>query len=410
MSTNGMNPPKKVCVCTPFQAHTEPRGPRHARAIAELWPGTEVVFLDCAPLGVRRVKVQALDSIPNLTWKTHHFPTKCCGLTRLVWNKFRTKLAEWIYNWNGKILPELMMPSLVGISKTLKKIGADAYYAHNIEMLLPASQAVPHDGLLFFDCMEFYSDMGDDQTRQFQDAVRTLETGILPKCAMVTASSPQVGQAYCETYGLADSLSLYNCPNKVADITPSTSPPFQLYWRNAVLGTGQRGLEEALDALVDLPKEITLHLQGRLGMDGGESLKQKINQRELQERVQIHPPHGPDDAIAATSQHTIGLCLERDVNRNHELTVSNKMFDYLMAGLAVISSDLPGLNEVISTSKGGVLFEPGSASSLRDNILKLYNDPAILSELRSNAREYAVSSGNREHQMGMLKEHLRQLT
>ena len=81
-----------------------------------------------------------------------------------------------------------------------------------------------------------------------------------------------------------------------------------------------------------------------------------------------------------------------------------------MAGLAVISSDLPGLNEVISTSKGGVLFEPGSASSLRDNILKLYNDPAILSELRSNAREYAVSSGNREHQMGMLKEHLRQLT
>ena len=57
--------------------------------------------------------------------------------------------------------------------------------------------------------------------------------------------------------------------------------------------------------------------------------------------------------------HTIGLCLERKGPANHEYTVSNKMFDYMMGGLAVVSADLKGLHSVIKRSGGGVLFEPG---------------------------------------------------
>ena len=404
-----MSKPYKICVCTPYRADAEPRGPRHARAIAELSPEIEVVFVDCAPLGFIRIPTPVLGELSNITWITHSFPTKANGFLKLLYYKIRHKLAGIIHRITGKIMPELLSPLVIGLAKELQAIQADVYFPHNIELLLPAFQATQQGGLLMFDCMEFYSDMGEGQSRRFQQAVAALESKLLPQCILVTTSSPQVGTAYEKTYGIADTLSLYNCPGTVAELVPSPSPPLRLYWRNSVLGVSQRGLAEALDALIELPQEITLQLQGRLAQDGGQALREEIRQRGLGERVQIHAPHGPDAAVSAAAAHTIGLCLERDVNRNHELTVSNKMFDYMMAGLAVVASDLPGLREVIVNSQGGLLYEPGSASSLRDRILQLYHDPIQLERLRSSARSYSLREGNREFQMNLFKGRLRSL-
>lgn len=399
----------RICVCTPYRADAEPRGPRHARALAEISPDLEVVFVDCAPRGFHRITTPALGDLPNLTWITHSYPTKTNGFLALLAGKIRAKLAGVVYKLSGKILPELLSPLVIGLDKKLMQIKADLYFAHNIELLLPAYRALGSGAKLMFDCMEFYSDMGDGQTKQFQQAAATLERNVLPKCALLTTSSPQVGAAYEQTYGLSGTLSLYNCPTSQSDIAPSPGLPLRLYWRNSVLGISQRGLGEALDALKELPPEITLHLQGRLALDGGLALRREISSRGLDARVVIHQPHGPDAAVIAASEHSVGLCLEQDVNRNHELTVSNKMFDYMMAGLAVISSDLPGLSEVVQLSQGGLLFKPGSASDLLSQILRLHQDPQLLETLRTNARTYALREGNREYQMTVFKARIQEL-
>jgi glycosyltransferase involved in cell wall biosynthesis len=399
----------KICVCTPYRADAEPRGPRHARAIAELGPEFEVVFVDCAPDGFRAIPTPVLGELANLTWITHFFPTRENGFLKLLYFKIRTKIAEILYRTTGALLPELFSPLVLGLEKTLGNIKADVYFAHNIELLLPAFRASKQGGLLMFDCMEYYSDMGEGQNKQSEKAVAELETKLLSRCALITTSSPQVGAAYEEAYGLHKTLSLYNCPSAVLDLVPSPAYPLRLYWRNSVLGISQRGLAEALDALIELPEEITLHLQGRLGQDGGKFLRAEIDRRNLRKRVLIHAPHAPDEAVFAASANTIGLCLERNVNRNHELTVSNKMFDYMMGGLAVVASDLPGLREVIIRSEGGLLFEPGSAVSLKDRILELHQDPILLERLRKNARTYSLREGNREVQMNLFKERVRLL-
>lgn len=396
----------KICVCTPYRADAEPRGPRHARALAEISPDIEVVFVDCAPVGSSRIPTPILGELPNITWITHFFPTKSSGFLKLLRNKIRAQFAVIIHGITGKITPELLSPSIGGLVKKLQEVEADVYFAHNIELLLPAFQATPQGGLLIFDCMEFYSDMGEGQTRQFQQAVATLEANLLPRCRLVTTSSPQVGKAYEKAYGIKSTLSLYNCPSIVPDLVPGPRQPLRLYWRNSVLGFSQRGLADALDVLMELPEEITLHLQGRMALDGGKALRTEISRRGLRDRVQIHPPHGPDEAVAAASAHTVGLCLERDVNTNHKLTVSNKIFDYMMAGLAVVASDLPGLRDVVVRSQGGLLFEPGSVSSLKKKILQLHHDPSRLEWLRSNARNYSLREGNREFQMKILKDQI----
>ncbi len=400
---------KRICVCTPYSAAAEPRGPRHARALAELYPDDEIIFFDCAPAGVQRILTPVLGELKNLRWVTHEFPTRKSNLVALLYNKARTILGRTLFLLTGHLSPEFFAPAIVGVTRKLEDLEADVYFAHNIEMLLPASNAAGPKSFLLFDCMEFYSNMGEGQSALFRRGVRHLESSALPKCKLITTSSIEVGEAYCEEYLDLQTLALYNCPPRVENLELSKNQPLRLYWRNSVLGISQRGLGDILDALSGLPKDITLYLQGRQAFDGGDALNREIERRELVDRVFLLPPHGPDEGVLAASAHCVGLCLERSGNRNHELTVSNKIFDYMMAGLAVIASDLPGLRSIISLSGAGVVFEPGSVGSLKEQILALYNDSFRLGELRHRARSFALQTGCREVQMDVFKKRVKSL-
>jgi glycosyltransferase involved in cell wall biosynthesis len=251
--------------------------------------------------------------------------------------------------------------------------------------------------------MEFHSDMGDGQRRAERNLVRRIEKEYLAQCNLITTSSPQVAEALSATYGVHRLLPLYNAPPAHKKLPPKTDGPVSLYWRNAVIGLSQRGLEDALLALRELPGEIVLHLQGRLPNDGGRALTSRIERLELTERVRIHGPFLPHEAVCAASPYTVGLCLERPGVTNHELTVSNKIFDYFMAGLAVVASDLPGLREVVMRSGAGLLFEAGQPHDLAGCILQLHDDRELLRQQASNARVFALHEGNAEHEMLKLR-------
>jgi glycogen(starch) synthase len=221
----------------------------------------------------------------------------------------------------------------------------------------------------------------------------------LAKCKLIFTSSDQIADALAAEYGIARPLPLYNVPPIETEIPAKPDNGLALYWRNAVVGLGQRGLDEALVALTKLPADVMLHLQGRMPIDSGAALKSRIATLGLDERVIFHLPYMPDDAVEEAAKHHVGLCLERRGIRNQELTVSNKIFDYHMAGLAVVASDLPGLRSLIERSHGGLLFEPGSADDLAEKILALHNDRTLLKRYAQNARDFALREGNREREM-----------
>jgi glycosyltransferase involved in cell wall biosynthesis len=228
---------------------------------------------------------------------------------------------------------------------------------------------------------------------------RVLESKYLPNCSLVITSSEEIADALVQEYGISRPLPLYNVPRIEPSLPPKETEKFTLYWRNSVIGLGQRGLDEALLALLQLPKDITLHLQGRQPIDGGERLQNRIAELDITERIIFHPPYLPEEAINMATPYSVGLCLERKGIRNHDLTVSNKMFDYMMAGLSVIASDLPSLRHIIDKSKGGLLFEAGSAADLAKQIMILYNNRSLLQDLSTNARNFALSEGNWEFEM-----------
>jgi glycosyltransferase involved in cell wall biosynthesis len=139
------------------------------------------------------------------------------------------------------------------------------------------------------------------------------------------------------------------------------------------------------------------------------SLKKRISDLDIEHRAILHDAYPLGDAVLCASPYSIGLCLERDVCENHRLTVSNKIFDYLMAGLAVVCSNLPGLASVLDEADAGLLFEPGSVEELAAAIRYLYENQERLKQLQNNARTYAMTRVNEESELSRFGDEIRQL-
>ena len=391
---------KLVCVCTANRADAEPRAPRHALAIAQSDMDVDVVLLDSSPAGGAVCRLRELSDETGLSRVTHYYSHRNNGIFRVIGCRAWQQLAKELFRVFNVALSDALSPYMIGIEKKLSSLRADVYVAHDIRTLVPAGRAAKKNGAaLVFDCMEFYSDMGDSQTETDRRIIQALEAQWLPQCDLVLASSDLVANEYRQKYDIRKPLAIYNCP-RTLDVLPLPKPEgFRLYWRNSVIGFGQRGLDDAFVALSELPGDISLHLQGRVFDRTAAAIKTRARQLGISERIFVHPPFLPEDAVVAAAEFTVGLCLEHAGVRNQELTVSNKMFDYMMAGLPVISSNLQGLAGVVGRSNGGLLYRSGDAKDLAEKIYALYSNENLLHKLANNARRFAVEKANRAGQM-----------
>lgn len=387
----------RVCVVTSHDIN-EPRGVRHAIAAKRAFPHSEVIFVYYRfDSDVRIQQILPILQINDIKICSLTSYTKNISPIKWFMQKLITRLARLFYAATGVVSSDLFSEHTIGLTKLLKNIPSDVFFAHNFETLKPAAVAAQyHSAALIFDCMEFYSGMGDGQNATVSDAVAEIEALYLPRCELVISSSREVSAAYAESYGIDLPLAAYNSPAIVQDLPKRKGGTLNLYWRNSVIGFGQRGLDDILEAMTKLPTDVHLYLQGNLGHDGGVVLRQRIAELDLVTKVSILPPHPLGGAVKSAALFDIGLCLERKGPRNHDLTVSNKMLDYHMAGLAVIASDLPGLASVIEQSGGGLLYEPGNVEALISAVESLRTNPARLALFQQNARKFALRSANME--------------
>ncbi len=399
----------RVCVVTSYPAVAEPRAPRHVIAATMAFPTSEVVFVDMAPRGTTNPCDPELLKDRRLRRITVEFPTRKSGISKLLLRKVKAAISRVAFARFGVLGEGVFGTTTLGLTRLLKTIPADVYIAHNIETLLPVMRAAETWGAaVVFDCMEYYSDMGEGQQTIDTAAAHALQAKYLPQCALVLASSGLMAKALSEEYGIRLPLAAYNVPPAAAELPARKGGGVNLYWRNSVIGFGQRGLEDALEALTLLPSHVRLYLQGRQTPESSAALAARVRELELSGRVNLLPPYLPHEAVQCAAPYDIGLCLERKGPRNHDLTVSNKMFDYHMAGLAVIATDLPALADTLNRSGGGLLCKPGDPTSLASAIKRIMSSPEYLAEFQSSARRFALETGNLDAEIHKITDALRQ--
>jgi glycosyltransferase involved in cell wall biosynthesis len=156
------------------------------------------------------------------------------------------------------------------------------------------------------------------------------------------------------------------------------------HWFSQTIGP-HRGLESVFRALESVKGAWELHLRGDLR--GYERWLETECPRAVRGRIRVHELVEPGELASRIAEHDVGLALELTTPPSRDLTITNKMFQYLQAGLAVVASDTAGQREVAAAAARGAvaLFRNGDAVQLRETLQRLVTNRNILRGMRSVA-------------------------
>jgi glycosyltransferase involved in cell wall biosynthesis len=257
---------------------------------------------------------------------------------------------------------------------------ADLFIAHTQPVLAIAAAAAGRRGVSFaFDCEDLLAEEAADggQAPWRHTMITRIEARYLSRAAYVSATSQPMAEYLKRTYGLTSVPFWHNCfPRSESEglLAPERRPApsvVELAWMSATIGPG-RGLEDVFAALPRVTSPVVLHLYGSIPAQYGEWFDAETGALKDGRRLEVHSMPAPDGVMLALSRHHIGLTLDPNDCLNRSLTVCNKLFLYLQAGLACVATDTPGQRSVIPAGAPyGTIYTSGDVGALVSAISSL---------------------------------------
>jgi glycosyltransferase involved in cell wall biosynthesis len=240
--------------------------------------------------------------------------------------------------------------------------------------------------------------------------IEKCEAHLLRTGRHVTTMSDAMASTLSETYGSPKPKVIYNCfpwaergrmDNVKKDRVNQALP--SLHWLSQTIGPG-RGLETLCAALNTVTTPVEVHLRGASDAGTEDWLRGLITTGRGHE-VYFHKLVPNHELLSRIAEHDVGLALEPAEPDNKNLTVSNKILHYLLAGLAVVASDTAGQAEISRTAPTAVkLFKNGTPDELAGALNRLLAHPAELAAARAAALEAAKDVYCWERQAPLLLE------
>lgn len=171
----------------------------------------------------------------------------------------------------------------------------------------------------------------------------------------------------------------------------------------------ERQLELLVEAVHLLNDGLVIVIQGFSPFPSYlEQLKSLVREKSLGGRVLFHEAVPPSEVHGYMASADVGIVTYRDDCINTRLCEPTKLYAYLMAGVPVVASDLPGMRSAFKGRPVGVLVK-ATAESIARGIEEVLHNEQQYSELRQNAVSVARSRFNWEWEEPKLVEAYRSL-
>ena len=277
--------------------------------------------------------------------------------------------------------------------KLARSVSADLTIVHT-EIPIWAAQHLMADGRrVAVDVEDWYSEdllYADRQSRPIK-LLRHAEETALRQAAYTSATAQSMADALTAAYQCAPPIVIRNSfplqPRSRVE-TPATTGAPSFIWFSQTIGPG-RGLELFFAAWARTTQPSKVYLLG----DERPGYRQKLLARlPAARRGDLHfiPLVTPEQLPGKLAEFDIGLALEPRWPLNRNITITNKILQYMNAGLAVIATDTAGQKEVMAAAPDcGLLISAHETTEYAAKLDALLGDPARLRATQLAARAAA---------------------
>jgi glycosyltransferase involved in cell wall biosynthesis len=284
-------------------------------------------------------------------------------------------------------------PSIAALQTFAQKSSADLFIAHSEAGMAVAADLLKMGKSVGVDMEDWFSEDLLLEARKSRPIklLRALEGKILCKGSYKTCTSHAMAEALALEYGCDPPGVIYNAfcwsdrtsiDGLVKDRRDRQLP--SIHWYSQTLGAG-RGLDDLLAALSHLTHKAEVHLRGRPAIGFADWIREHTpeNWRNV---VFVHDLVSDNELLSRVAEHDIGFAGEQKYCRSRDLTVTNKILHYLLAGLAIVASDTTGQQEVAQQTNGAVdLYPAGDAHDLAHKLNRLLSSPSELAKAKESA-------------------------
>ncbi|MFT3782022.1 MAG: glycosyltransferase [Nibricoccus sp.] len=270
---------------------------------------------------------------------------------------------------------------------------ADLTIVHNEIPFWIGCELLRRGRLVAADFEDWYSEDLLPSARRYRPIrkIQNLERTLLQRAVYCSTTSGALSAALAARYQapaplvVTNSFPLQSYPSNAVP----GSPPV-MFWFSQTIGPG-RGLEEFFRAWTRTahPGRTVLLGNVQLGYDRHVFGLLPETHRKL---VCFRPFVEPSKLPTIIAAHDIGLALEPDTPANKNLTISNKILQYLNAGLAVVASHTAGQREVLAHApEAGVLVDLAATADFAAKLDALLVERTRLVQAKAAARKLAES-------------------
>jgi glycosyltransferase involved in cell wall biosynthesis len=257
---------------------------------------------------------------------------------------------------------------------------------------------------VIYDSHELWVDGSDSMPRLYRRLMTYHEKYLIPHVSRVVTVNDHIADALFERYNIERPLVVFNCP--------LYSPPLEKnkQFNNSVIYQGRYYITRGLEQAIESAKYIDCNMYFR-GFDYySDTYTTTLKNLVSTDNVFFIPPVPMPELVSSLDGFDVGMVPYRPTVLNNIYSSPNKLFEYMMAGMVVIGSDLPVIGGIIKSSGCGVVFNPDDPESIANAINTVMHDRDKLKEMKKLSCKAAKERWNWEVQSKPLIEEYTRLT
>ncbi len=252
---------------------------------------------------------------------------------------------------------------------------SDILWSNDLDTLLPNYLISQLKKIkLVYDTHEYFTE--SVYKKSSRKVWEKLESYLFPRLKNVITVNGSIKKMYEDKFGVA--------------VTVIRNVPFQLRKKESdkniilpkdkkiliIQGMGlneNRGAEEAVEMMQFLPADFILYFIGSGTILN--RLKQMVVGLKLESKVIFVDAMPYEQMIEYTKQSFLGLIFEKiEVSDEHRFSLPNKFFDYLHAGIPVLSSKAPEIKKIIEKFNVGAFIDSFNPKEIAQKVISISKD------------------------------------